>query len=261
MADIRISFSGDQGPVDNSIDNLNKSAQEILDELQEKGTDRIESLQLDSLNLVRDLQQFEQLQLQFTLSQEAEQRFIEQENNQSNIRITELRREIVDIEQRLTNGTNIQQQTRTRYETFLRDVAVQEELIAFRNRSLESRIQSNEQQLEQQEKRTFGLSQKLSAVSAGISAAAGFLSLYQALVDDTEASLITTAISLTGSLVAIALTYGTLAAASGNIALLAAAGATASSAASIINTLRSIGRRNQSQINMQRRRDLNRSNN
>ena len=87
-----------------------------------------------------------------------------------------------------------------------------------------------------------------------ISGATGFLSLFTALSRSQEERQLSLALAFASNLVSIATSYGTIAAASGNIALFAAAGTAAASAATIINTITSIGVRGEANRQAEERR-------
>ncbi len=91
-------------------------------------------------------------------------------------------------------------------------------------------------------------------VAGLISGATGFLSLFTALSRSQEERQLSLALAFASNLISIATSYGTIAAASGNIALFAAAGAAAASAATIINTITSIGVRGEANRQAEERR-------
>jgi hypothetical protein len=166
---------------------------------------------------------------------------------------TEVARLLVDIADisgevnHLQNKIDTEKTSQTWMTRWQNQLDAKQGLLTLKNMQLET-------MLEGQERRVSTLKQELHHIGAIVSATSGFLSLLFAISGSQQDQAISTTMSIVSSALQIAIVYGTLAAATGNWAMLAAAGSAASSAASIINTVRSVGERQRNAQEVEQRR-------
>lgn len=251
---IIIRFSSQRAEVDQAIHKFQEDSDKILKDFDEQTNQRFQTLGQEALNLNADLERYSRIER--TLEKTTDQAIVDLEvANIASRKIIEINQKEVDkIDARLAEGRSIYTKTAIKYEALKRDIRIQQGLIEQRRIDLENRIKENNTVITEQETRTDTVRKKLASISAGISAAAGFLSLYQALADETEQSIISVGLSLGTALISMAVSYGTLAASTGNFVTLAAAGTAAASAATIINTLKGVSRRAAAQRAINERR-------
>jgi len=112
--------------------------------------------------------------------------------------------------------------------------------------------------LTEEEKRASTLGSQINSYSRGlsqlVSGVTGFASLATAISGRQQDQMISTMLAVASNSLQLFATYGAIGAASGNLALVAAAGSGASGLASIINTINAVGQRQQANQEAESRR-------
>lgn len=256
-ARVFIRFQKDTATAEAQINQEREEVEEIKEDIDKNVGQQVQNLQRDTLNVLGDIERFKTLEGQLKLTVEQDIVIIERANRTSQLLINELGVQVANIQKDVDRGVRLQAVRRQRFEALQSEIEAQEILIDQRNQRLEQRIDKQKDDVTILEQKTTNIQQRLGQVAAGISAASGFLQLFQALTDETEQTIFNTAIVLAGNLMTTALAYGALGASTGAWQMILAAGTAASSAATIISSLKAAQRRQQYLYESQRRRTQN----
>lgn len=229
--EILIRWSSDKSSIEADIDNVDKAVSEKKEEL----IDENKRIAQDVLGVLTDQRQ--------------QQMIINTKTDIENQRLGSLMTHIENLRNESQFVENASLEQRIEFNAITREIRLAQQEVD----DLKSKVKAVKQEVSVAK-------DTLRAVSAGVSAALGFLALATAITGDVQDIAFSSALTVASSTISLAVAYGTLGAASGNLALIAAAGAAASSAASIINTLKAYQTREQFRINSLSRRATNRSN-
>lgn len=254
MADVVIRFSSDRELLVRSLTESKEEAEELLEYLKKDVGEQLRQDQQNVLNLRAD-----QIRAEKTSDQMATMLEMRKENvDQQAIRMENLKQTFDTLQKdRLMLEEDIKKQGIEFEEAQRMRQQLDErasETIRVLSQELPAKLQAAEGRMAQLKRDYHALDLNLRNAAGLVSALSGGVSLLYAITGETMASWQAAAISMATSTLSQILLIQSLGAVSGNWALVFATGALASSAASSINTIRSLGDQQQARYDADRRR-------